>query len=325
MPDIFLTRRQIMMTALEATYATDAAPQATSYQAIRMIEPFKLDLSTEMLEQEAGLLTRGRSRPISTVRPIGVTFRTYVQGLDAKSYTATDKPPIGDLLRCCGLQETFASSNAAGQPEYRYDQATDVGSDFGLTIVAHQDGFEHRFVGARGNVNFIWQAAAPVIADFNFRGQLTTEASTTRTAPTGMPTVIPPRWIGSGTIFIGSLAANVENLNFNTNNTLFEQKASRASSASGIIAVWITQRSPGGSFDPEANSASDFFGAWRSTSGGVLRLQAGLTQSNRFTLVASQVIYKQVSWGDKEGMGIFSTDFEAYERNSDDSFRITFD
>ena len=104
MPDAFLTRRQLLMLALEATYGTDAAPQHTnSYQAMRMIDPFALDLGTEVVEVRAGALTRGMSRPIATVRPAGITFRTYVQGIDGTSYTATIKPPIGDALRACGM------------------------------------------------------------------------------------------------------------------------------------------------------------------------------------------------------------------------------
>lgn len=328
MPDVFLTRRQLLMAKLETTYGVDAAPTHTaSFDSQRLINPFTLDLGEDLIEVQGGNLSRGRQRPLVAIKRSGVTFQTYVQGI-ANSYSATNKPPIADLLRACGLQETLQGSSDLwpNGPSYEYAPTNDVSSDHSVTIVAHQDGYEHRFVGCRGNVNLIWAAAAPVIAEFNFRGQLTTEASTTRAAPTGLPTGSPPQWIDSGTIFINSYAIPVENMNINTNNTVFESPASIAASASGINAVYITERAPGGSWDPEATEPNtvDFFAAWRSASGSVLRLQAGNIQNNRFTVVASSMVFKNVGWGDKQGMSIFSTDFELYEVSTDDQFRIVF-
>ena len=319
--DVFLTRRQLLMAGLESAYGTDAAPQHTSsYQAIRMIDPFALDLGTEMVEVQAGALTRGMSRPIATVRPAGITFRTFVQGTAAVSYTASVKPPIGDLLRACGLQETFAAA------VYTYAPATDVGSDRSVTIVAHQDGYEHRILGCQGNVNFIFKAGEPVVAEFNFRGMLSTEANTTRAAPTGLPSVVPPRWVGSGSVFVESLSADIENANFNTNNTVLEARASRANSATGISKVVITERAPGGSLDPEATEPGtfNFFPIWRSTSGFALRLQTGIDLFNRMSIISSRTVLKTVGWGDKSGMSIFNVDFQAYENSGDDEYQITF-
>ena len=327
MPDVFLSRRQLMITAIESTYAVDRNPEATnSYQPIRLIDPFTLNLGQEFVENAGGNLTSGFGRPIATVRPAGVTFRTYVQGLDSGSYTTTRKPPVGDLLRACGLFETFVTSNADGQPEYQYAPRADVGSDTSINIVAHQDGYEHRLVGNRGNVNLIFGAYAPVVAEFTFRGLLRTEAATTRVSSVVIPTGVPPVWIGSGTIFVSSLAGNVENLSFNTNYTVLEQRASLADSGSGIVQILLTDRQPGGSFDPEATQPGthDFFGAWRNSSGSVLRARAGTTQGNRVTLISSQAVYRNVGWGDKSGLNIFNVDFQAAERNGNDEYQILF-
>ena len=319
------------MFAIESAYGTDAAPQASnSYQAIRLIDPFVLDLGQEMVEVSGGNLSRGRSRPIATVRPAGVTFRTYIHGIASPAsgviYSATAKPALGDLFRCCGLFEAFETAGYAGG-RYRYSPSADVGSDSSGTFVGHQDGFEHRMLGCRGNVNLIYQASAPVIAEFNLQGMLSTEASTTRSAPTGLPTIVPPRWVGSGSIFVESLSGVIENLNFATNNTVFPDRASTATSGSGIVAVILTDRAPGGSFDPEATEPNtlNFFAQWRATSGGVLSVQTNVTTGNRFTLTASQAIFKKVGWSDKSGLSIFATDFEAYERVGQDEFNLLFD
>lgn len=329
MADVILTRRQILLLAAEATYGADAAPnEASSFQAIRLIDPFVLDLGQEMVEVAGGNLTRGFSRPIATVRPAGITFRSYMVGIPTTSYAASVKPPLADALRACALQEVFTAALSGGpNASYRYDPTVDVSSDISVTIVAHQDGKDHRLLGCRGNVNLIFPAGAPVIAEFTYRGILSTEAETTRSAPTGLPTVVPPRWIGSGSVYVQSLQSLVENLNFNTNNTVFEQRASLATSGSGIAAVIITDRQPGGSFDPEAVvvSSYDFFAAWRATSGATLRMQVGATEGNRFTLIGSQTVLKRVAWADKSGMGIFAVDFQSYERASNDEYRLTFD
>lgn len=323
-----LTRRKILLTHTETVYGSDIGPsESASGDPVLMIDPFEYEQTVDMVEVLGGNIGRGRIRPIAGIRRNGVTFRTYVCGLTTGTYTATVKPPISELLRACGLFETFVTSNAAGVPQYTYTPGGGVGSDTSLSMVAHQDGIDQRLVGARGNVNFIFEAAKPVIAEFNFRGILTTEAATTRGQPVGFSTAIPPRWIDSGSIIAGSYGIPVENLNLNTNNTVYEEPASVARSSSGIYAVIITERNPGGSLDPEATlpSTLDFFAAWKSTSATVLRLAAGVTQGNRFTLTGSRFTYKEVAWGDKEGLSIFNTNFELYENTGNDNFQIIFD
>lgn len=329
MGDVILQRRQILAAALETTYATDAAPQHTnSFQAIRLIEPFNIDLGQEIVDVTGGNLSRGFGRPVGTVRPAGVSFKAMLVGLNSGvgSYTANQKPPLGDLFRSCGMFETFVSSDSTGRPVYRYAPSVDVGSDNSVTIVAHQDGYEHRLLGCRGNVNLIYGAASPVIAEFTFRGIVSTEAATTRTGNPTLPTNQPPRWIGSGSVYIESLSARIEALNFNTNYDVLEERASVAASGSGIVEVFLTNRQPGGSLDPEATlpGSYDAIGVWRSSSGGVLQLNVGNTQANRFTLTCSQVVYRKVTWGNKSGLSIFNVDYQATERNGTDEFQLEY-
>ena len=79
--------------------------------------------------------------------------------------------------------------------------------------------------------------------------------------------------------------------------------------------------------DPEATltTSFDFINAWRSSSGSVLRLQTGLTQAQRFTLICSQAVIKASPWGDKSGLAIFNVNYQAYERSGNDEFQIIFD
>jgi hypothetical protein len=321
--EVRLSRKELILFKLETTAGVDAAPtEANSNQAIRVIEPFTTDMGQEFVEVQPGNNTRGFNRPIPTVRPFGVTFKSYLSGIP-NSYSAGNKPVLGDAMRACGLFETFTTSNAAGRPQYRYAPAASVGSDLSATIVVHHDGFDQRLVGCRGNVNFIWSAAGPVIAEFTFRGQLTTEAETAR-GTASFAEVIPPRWIDSGSILVDSFCLDAENLNLNTNNTLYEQRSPCASSGSGILQVIITERNPGGSFDPAATRTNtyDLLKKWRSASESILHLNAGIDQSNQFTINSSMMIHKTVGWGDKSGLSIFNTDFGVYQRNGNDEMEI---
>jgi len=325
--DVALNRRQCLLSAVESSYGIDAAPQeANSYQAIRMIEPFALDLGQEVLEQTGGLSTLGFSRPFGTVRPVGISFKTFVQGVNG-SYSATVKPPLGGLLRACGMSETFVTSMPGnGRPGYSYKPLSRVQSQCSQTFVAHIDGYEHRIVGAMGNVNFVGVAATPFIAEFNFRGQLSTEASTVRGTPVGLPTATPARWVGSGSVFVQSLTAVIENLNLNTGNRIFEQRASNALSGSGIIKCLITERQPGGSVDPEATNAGsfDWVNVWRSSSGALLYAQAGVAQGECFSIVASQAVFKTLARQDKSGLATFGVGYSCYETTGDDDVEIRF-
>ena len=56
-----------------------------------------------------------------------------------------------------------------------------------------------------------------------------------------------------------------------------------------------------------------------------MNVQTNVTTGNRFTLTASEVIFKNVAWGDKSGLAIFATNFEAYERAPDSQFNLLFD
>lgn len=327
--DVFLTRRNLLLAKIETTYGTDSSPSHTaSYNAIKLMASPTIDLNEDMIETMGGNLSRGRGRPIPAIKRTATTFRTYVQGIDTASYSASVKPPIGDLLRACGLYETFSASNSVlSTPHYEYAPAADVGSDASMTIYVHMDGKEHRMTGCRGNVNFILSADAPAIAEFNMRGLLTTETEVARAAPVGFPTNTPPQWIDSGSIILaGSYGIPVENFNLNTNNTIFEEPASVAGSATGILNVLITERAPGGSFDPEVTYTGtvDLLGMWRSSSGAVVKINVGLTQGNRFTITGSQMIPKKVEYKDKSGLMLWNTNYEFCERSTDDQFRIDF-
>lgn len=326
----FLNVKDILLFKLETTYGVDAAPsEANSGNVIKLAEPFQIDVTQEFVEQNGGDGTRGFTTPIGTVRPAGVTFRSYLTGHnnETDSYTAAKKPPLADVLRACGMFETFVSSNAQGVGEYQYNPSAAVDSDVSATIVANLDGLDTRLKGARGNVNIIMSAAGPAIAEFTFRGQLTTEAQTVRGAAT-VHQVLPPRWIDSGSIIIDSYQACIENFNLNTNNTIFEERCSHAASGSGIGRILITDRAPGGSLDPDITNTGtlDILAKWRSSSAAVININVGLNTANRLHLVASNAVYKSVGYGDKSGLAIFNVDYQAYKRGSgNNEWQLRFD
>ena len=328
MGEVRLQRKQLILFKNETTYGVDAAPsEANSNQAVRLVDPFDTDMGQEFIEVQPGNNTRGFNRALPTFRPFGVTFRSYVTGISPGSaYSAAVKPPLADLLRACGLFESFVTSDAvAPGNRYEYAPGASVGSDTSVTLIAHHDGYDQRMLGCRGNVNFLYSARAPVIAEFTFRGLLSTEAETARGTASFLE-VLPPAWIDSGSIIVTSFCLDAENLNLNTNNQLMEQKSACAGSATGIVQILITERAPGGSLDPAAPrvNTSDVIGQWRSASESILRLNAGVQLGNKFTVNASLMVYKSVSWQDKEGLSLFGMDYQLYQRAGNDEFKISF-
>src|SRR6516164_11278465 len=103
----FLNVKDLVLFKLETTYGLDSSPsEANSGNAIKLTEPPKIDVTQEFLEQNGGDGTRGFTTPIGTVRPTGVTFRSYVTGFSNSSpasYTASVKPPLADVFRACGM------------------------------------------------------------------------------------------------------------------------------------------------------------------------------------------------------------------------------
>ena len=328
--------------AVESAYGLDAAPQeANSGQALRLLEPFRLRLGEDFEELGGTEQARGASEGRVTGWTAEISFRAVVTGVAGNSYTATIRPPLTGAFRTCALREEYAS---AANGSYAYSPTLDPSSDESATIVAHQDGVDYRMVGCVGNANVLLVAGAPPIAGFTYRGKLVTEATTTRSAPT-LPSVRAPRWVGSGSFYVGSFGAlRVDNLSFGTANELFEQRSALPTSGSGVVRYWITNRAPGGSFDAALRRPGGAYGVgvygaglypgndqailldrWRTGSESILRAVARERAGNSFTLTASRAMFKTLEGKDRGGAHVFGMGFQAYRRNEADQFAILFD
>ena len=357
-----LTKRQLLLIAVESPYGLDAAPQETDlYQQMRLLEPFRLTLGEDFEELGGTGSARGFSEGRVTGWTAEVTFRALIGGVKGNSYTAAVKPHLSAPLRACGCAERYGS---AGNGSYTYSPTIDPSSDESATIVAHQDGFDYRMVGCRGNANLTFVAGAPPVAEFSFRGILTTEATTTRSAPVRRDppnygarlygaglyggnffTVRPPRWVGSGSVHVGSVEAfRIDNLSFGTANEIFEQRSALPTSGSGVVKYWVTGRAPGGSFDAALRKSGILYGSgvygagayvgndqaillsrWRTGSDSVLRVVARERAGNSITLTTSRAVFKTLDGKDRGGAHVFGIGFQAYRRGEADQFSVVFD
>ena len=337
-----LTRKQVLLLAVESAYGLDAAPQETnSYQALRLLEPFRLRLEEGFEDLGSTGQARGPAGGVVTGWTAEVSFRALMTGVAGNSYTASIRPPLGGALRTCCLREEYAQ---AANGSYTYSPTLDPSSDESATIVANQDGRDYRIVGCVGNVNVMFVAGAPTIADFTYRGMLATEATTARSAPS-LPSVRAPRWVGSGSFYVGSLGAlRVDNLSLGTANEIFEQSSALPTSGSGVVKYWVTGRAPGGSFDAALRKPGGFYGAglygvgvydgndqailldkWRTGSDSVLRVVARERAGNSITLTTSRAVFKTLYGKDRGGAHVFGIGFQAYRRGEADQFSLVFD
>ena len=329
MADLYLTRKQLLLVRLETTENVDATPNHTeSGDALKLIDPWTLDIGQEFHEI-TGNINRSDDAPILGIREAGINFRTYLNGIDALQYTALRKPPVHAALQACGLHEVLETTWETGTA-YTYIPTVDISSDKSVTVVAHIDGYEHRITGCKGNVNFIFGANAPVIAEFTLNGRLTTQATTARAVPSGLTTVVPPKWIGPASTVIDSVSClNMESFNLNTNNTVEIERNVASTSDTGLRRVMITHRSPGGSMDPSAidPGTHDVFDNFKLGTAARITLSVGSDVGNVVTLAISNAIYKSAGWDDKTGVGIWDVTYQAYQSTAaagDENFKLSF-
>lgn len=319
----------MLMVKLETTEGVDAAPQhTTSGDTLKVIDPWTLNIEQEFHEL-SGSINRSDDAPILGVRQAGIQFRTYLNGIDTINFTAAAKPTVHAALQACGLYEELESSWEYGNA-YTYIPTVDISSDKTVTVVAHIDGYEHRITGCRGNVNLIFGANAPVIAEFDLTGRLTTQATTARAVPTGLTTLVPPKWIGPASTVIDSVSClNMESFNLSTNNQIESELNMTADSEGGLSRVMIIRRAPGGSMDPTAidPSTHDVFDNFKLGTPARISLSVGSDVGNVITLVMSNAIYKSAGWDDKTGVGIWDVTYQAYQSTAaagDENFKLAF-
>lgn len=250
-----------------------------------------------------------------------VSFRAEVKGAGS-AYSASVSPAIAPYLKACGYAETIDATPGSEKATYA---PTSVRTSMpAMMIDVYEDGVVKRIYGARGNVRFTGKAGEPIYAEFEFTGVWNGMVDAAMLSVTSEAT-IPPVFL-SGDFSVASYAAVIQGFEASLNTVLAVREDPNI--ATGYREAIITDRNPGGKFDPEITTVAvyDWHGKWKAGTSGALNIgNVGSTQYNRFKITAPTLIYTQISDADREGVAIADCSFELASGGSgDDELVIEF-
>ena len=306
-----LTRREVILAKIEATYNTDPVPVAGT-DAILVEEPTWANEATRMIERPAIRASLGMLAQVygGSMRTIGFTVEVKGSG------TADVPPELAVLLRACGFAETIVAATSV-----TYDPVS-TGID-SITIYYFQDGILLKLTGARGVCTGTFETGALGKLQFTFTGHILAETDVALPSPTYDSTVPAP--VINTPFALGAFSAVVSQLAFDMGNQV--SAVPDMAAVDGFGEVRITGRDVIGSFDPESTliATHDFFSEWKN--GTVQALTSGLIGSvagNRYKLDLPAVKTRELAPGDREAVRTFEVSFGAAEVTGDDEIAIAF-
>ncbi|MFQ5765769.1 MAG: phage tail tube protein, partial [Rhodospirillales bacterium] len=306
-PVVARTRRAVVAMKAETTYGTDSLGTVTAADILWAfnIRPTSRIEAIEMLAQSGFL---GRLRSMSGVEVFGLTFDIQVRGAGA-AYSASVVPDIHNPLRAAGMLATLDATPSA--EKYTYTPRSSGFESFTVKVV-HENGPTHIGLGCFGNVAFRGVAGQPGIASVTLAGILAAEG--TLALVTKAPTTLQPPVLKSAAFQIdaANFAANVQNVALDLGAAVNVQEGMNA--AGGLAGLFIADRDPGGSFDPEVVAAAtyDWFTKWKDKPAAVdLGWQWGAAQYNRCKVTMPEITIQERAWGERNAMRAFDVAYKA--------------
>lgn len=320
-PVVALTRRSVVAMKAEAAYGVDALGTVTPADVLWAfnIRPASRIEVIEMLAQ-AGVL--GRMRSASGIEVFGLTFDIQIRGGGA-AYSASVFDDLHLPLRAAGMLDTLDAT--PGSESYTYTPRSTGFESFTVKIL-QENGPTHVGLGCFANVALRGRAGEPGIATVTLAGILGIEealALVTKPVTTLQPPALKAAQAQIDTV---NYAFAPQNLALDLGIVL-----TRVDSANAVGAVegfLITDRQPGGSFDPRIVPAAtyDWFDTWRNKPAGVdLSWQWGATQYNRIKISMPEVTIGDRGWGERDGYGAFQIAYRAHPSIGDDEVTIVAD
>lgn len=308
-----LTRKQLLMLAIESTYGTAVA--TTGSDALIVLDPSLTPLEAELIERPQFDAAFGRLRPrVVAQRRMGVSFGVEVTG----SGTAGTAPKFGPLLQACGLAlTTVASTSNTYAPA---TPATDA-----VTLHHNWDGNKHEGAGCRGN--FELSMTAGEIARFNFemQGLYAAPTDVAFPAPTYTAQAAPFEVSAANTtsVSVAGLSACMAEFSLNVNNTLeyFDH-------AGCTRQVRITDRNVEGSITierPDLLATKDFYALCTAGTSSAISFTHGTTAGNRLAVSLPTVNFGPPEPVDLRGIAGLRLPFVAlHTAGSSNEFSLAF-
>lgn len=304
-----LTRKAAILAKVESTYGTDPTPDGSS-DAI-LTGPVTIKPIYEKVERQYVSSTLSPLGSVNFGELVEVSFQVELKG----SGSAGTAPPIGPLLRACGLDETIVASTSVTYLPISESMES-------VTIYAWADSIRHKVLGCRGDVTIMGEAGKYVIATFTMRGIYAAPTDTSLPTCT-YSSVVPPRLLSAG-LSIGGYSPVATKFELGLNNEISRRDSMNA--ATGVIGVDITARKPGGSIDPEVVTLAthDFWDDWHNQTAQAFSVTVGSSAGNICTITAPKMTIDDLAYGDRNGILTYELPVLCTMDSGDDEIQLAF-
>ncbi len=305
-----LTRKTVVLAKEEVTYNTDPVPTGVA-DAMLVSNP-DLRVEGEMLTRD---YVRESLSPLGHVigkKKVTLSFETELKGSGA----AGTAPETGVLFKACGMSETIVASTSV-----TYAPISD--SHDSCTFYVFFDGLRHAITGARGSYSIDMQAGMFPKVTWNFEGRYATPTDVALPSTTVDSTL--PQVIRSSSFTVNAYAATINALTFDIANTI--GAPGDVNSADGYSELRITARDSQGSLDPESTliATHDFWTDWEDSTARAISITIGGTAGNICDIDIGQAVYREIGYGDREGVRTYEIPFTAAESGTgNDEISIAF-
>lgn len=311
-----LTNRRVVAAKIEAVEGTKETLAAAD-GGILALGP-KVDVDIKMTPRKPIMATMSKLEDIPGSQLARITFSLEMKGRGT-AYSSSNLPALDKYLKACGFAATVDTTIGAEKVTYK-PASTGIPC---LTIGCYEDGVIKTIYGARGNVRFEGRNGEPIMAHFDFLGIWDGATDGAMLSPTYEGTK-PPAFLNAP-FTVAGYTATIAGWDIDMGNALTPR--SDPTKASGYSSCIITDRVPGGKFDPEMVTVAthDFFGRWKAgTTGALVIGDVGATQYNKVKINAPTLLYRKVSDADRKGIAVADINFQLAMNTGDDEIEIVF-
>ncbi len=217
---------------------------------------------------------------------------------------------IPELLKACGLALTGAIYAPTSVPA---TQST-------VTIVVYTDGKKKALAGAMGNVT-ISPENGRIILDFEFKGVWQTPSDVALPTPT-FGAFQPLPWGHTSNVFtLAALAIRISSFTFKTGNAVVPRY-----NCGKVLYYLISDRNPTIDLDLEADLVASGHVPYTDWLAGTSTLDLSLAITNgtrTVTLFTSNLQYREIKEGDRDGIQIDNVTAQFVATSGDDEFSLT--
>lgn len=205
-----------------------------------------------------------------------------------------------------------ATATTGGTPADNkgFEYVPDSSNPTSVTAALYHDGHQKLLAGARGSWDLTATVDGILMCEFNFQGVYGGVTDTALLSSVAYESTTPPPFLGLSFNVGGYTSPVFTSFKMSCGNTLVSRDSVTASK--GALSVYITDREPVGSVDPEAVAVSDqdWYGKLVSGATGRLYTSIGTAAGEVITIASPRIRFTNVQDGDRNGLVLSNLDFE---------------